>query len=175
MSTKDRDEYYVIDICDLVLGITAARQHRFPFLIGDPGRNGVSRRLPVDAFYAPLELAIEYRERQHSEPVAFMDRRQTVSGCTRGEQRRRYDERRRIVLPQHGIRLVELDYSMFAHDGQKRLLRDRATDEAVIRVKLRHKGSPPQWPDRAATPIKGAIDDVTDDAEALAVTNNVVR
>ena len=137
MSTHDRDEHYVVDICDLVLGITAARQHRFAFLTGDPGPNGVCRRLPVDAFYAPLALAVEYRERQHSEPVAFMDRRQTVSGCTRGEQRRRYDERRRIVLPQHGIRLVELDYAMFAHDGQKRLRRDRAADEEVIRSALR--------------------------------------
>jgi hypothetical protein len=131
-----RDEYYVIDLCDAVLGIASSRQHRFPFLTGDPGRDGSCRRLPVDAFYEPLALAVEYRERQHSEPVAFMDRRQTVSGCTRGEQRRRYDERRRIVLPQQGIRLVELDYSMFAHNGQKRLRRDRAVDELVVRSAL---------------------------------------
>ena len=120
-----------------MLGIESSRQHRLPFLLGDPGRNGVCRRLPVDAFYELLALAVEYRERQHSEPVAFMDRRQTVSGCTRGEQRRRYDERRRLVLPLHGIRLVELDYSMFAHDGRKRLRRDRAADEAVISTVLR--------------------------------------
>jgi hypothetical protein len=135
MSRLDRDEHYVLDICDRVLGIAAARQHRFPFLVGDPGRNGVRRRLPVDAYYEPLQLAVEYRERQHSEPVGFWDRKPTLSG-TRGEQRRRYDERRRVVLPPHGIRLVELDYSMFAHDGQKRLRRDRVADEAVIRSRL---------------------------------------
>lgn len=140
MSKRDRDEYYVIDLCDGVLGATAIRQCRFPFLIGDPSRNGACCRLPVDAFYAPLALAVEYRERQHSEPVAFMDRRKTVSGCTRGEQRRRYDERRRVVLPQHGIRLVELDYSMFAHDSRKRLRRDRVADIAVIRSRLAEFG-----------------------------------
>ncbi len=132
MSKSDRDEHYVIDLCDHVLGVMAIRQYRFPFLTGDPGRNGACSRLPVDAFYETLALTVECRERQHSEAVAFMDRRQTVSGCTRGEQRRRYDERRRIVLPQHGIQLVELDYSMFAHDGRKRLQRTWAGDLPVV-------------------------------------------
>ena len=54
-----RDEYYVIDLCDAVLGIASSRQHRFPFLTGDPGRDGSCRRLPVDAFYEPLALAVE--------------------------------------------------------------------------------------------------------------------
>ena len=88
--------------------------------------------LPIDGYYETLRLAVEYRERQHSEPVSFWDRKPTLSGCTRGEQRRRYDGRRRLVLPQHGIRLVELNYSMFGHDGRKRLLRDRVADELVI-------------------------------------------
>ena len=65
-----------------------------------------------------------------------MDRRLTVSGCLRGEQRRRYDERRRVVLPLHGIRLVELDYSMFAHDGRKRLRRSISEGIAEVRMKL---------------------------------------
>lgn len=132
-----RDEHYVIDLCDYVLGVTAIRQFRFDFLTGDPGRNGRCRRLPVDAYYETLALAVEYRERQHSEAVRIMDRRHTVSGCTRGEQRRRYDERRRTVLPQHGIRLVELDYSMFAYDGQKRLRRIWTEDLLVVTAHLR--------------------------------------
>lgn len=136
MSRHDRDEYYVLDLCDYVLGVVSSRQHRFAFLLGDPSLKGACRRLPVDAYYEPLRLAVEYRERQHSEPVPFMDRKLTLSGCTRGDQRRRYDERRRLVLPQHGIQLIELDYSMFAHDARKRLRRDRAADEVVIRSAL---------------------------------------
>ena len=131
-----KDEHYIIDLCDHTLGMTALRQHRFDFLHGDPGKLGKCRRLPVDAFYPALNLVIEYRERQHSEAVAIMDRRDTISGCKRGEQRRRYDARRRSRLPAHGITLVELDYSMFTHDKQKKLLRDSAADAAVIATAL---------------------------------------
>ena len=133
---RRRDEHYVIDLCDHVLGMQGSRQHRFDFLLGDPAPSGARRPLPIDAYYHALRLAVEYRERQHSEPVQFWDRKLTVSGCARGEQRRRYDERRRVVLPQHGIRLLELDYSMFQHDGRKRLRRDWMADLAVIKSRL---------------------------------------
>ena len=121
----------MLDLCDQVIGAVGLRQHRFDFLRGDPGKRGMCRRLPVDAYYPDHRLVIEYRERQHSEAVAIMDRRMTVSGCTRGEQRSRYDERRRVVLREQGIRLVELDYSMFSHDRAKRLLRV-PTDATVV-------------------------------------------
>jgi hypothetical protein len=131
---SNRDESYVLDICDRVLSLKAKRQNRFDFLRGTSGR-----RLPVDAYYeigADRKLVIEYREMQHSEPVAFFDKRLTCSGCNRAEQRRRYDELRRIVLPHHGIRLIEFDYSMFQHTGRKRLKRDAPKDEVVIREKI---------------------------------------
>jgi hypothetical protein len=117
-----------------VLSLEAKRQHRFDFLRGDSGRT-----LPVDAYYeigADRKLVIEYREMQHSEAIAFFDKRLTCSGCNRAEQRRLYDELRRKVLPQHDIRLIELEYSMFQHTGRKRLKRDTAKDEAVIRERL---------------------------------------
>ena len=98
------DESYVIDLCDEVLRLKAIRQHRFDFLRGDSGT-----RLPVDAYYPTLNLVIEFRERQHTEAVRFFDRRQTVSGVGRGGQRKIYDQRRRDLLPKHGMRLVEID------------------------------------------------------------------
>jgi hypothetical protein len=132
-----KDENYVIDLCDIVLRSRASRQHAFPFLVGDCGKDGRCRRLPVDAYYQDFRLVIEYRERQHSEPVLIMDRRQTISGCSRGEQRQRYDQRRREVLPLNGITLIEFDYAMFPHNSQKRLLRNPLGDDRVIRLKLR--------------------------------------
>jgi len=60
----------------------------------------------------------------------------TVSGCHRGDQRRLYDERRRTVFPAQGVRFLELDYTMFHHDRAKRLRRDPAADQAVIKAKL---------------------------------------
>ncbi len=129
----DRDEDYIIALCDELLGVTAERQCKFPFLLGDVGQRGGRAHLPVDAFYDELNLAIEYRELQHTEAVAIMDYKQTISGMSRAEQRRKYDERRRAVLPAYDVRLIELDYSMFEHDTKKRLKRNVETDKEVIR------------------------------------------
>ncbi len=129
VTTRDTsDECYIIDLCDSLLEQSAHRQHRFEFLRGDSGRE-----LPVDAWYPELEIVIEYRERQHSETVAFFDRRQTVSGVGRGEQRRIYDQRRREILPKHSITLVELDFSEFPHKSNRRLI--RTTDDKEIIAK----------------------------------------
>ena len=79
-------------------------------------------------------LVIEYYENQHSESVPFFDKKNTVSGVTRGEQRRIYDERRKTVLPQHGIKVVIISYSDFGES--KRIKRDYNHDIEVIRRKL---------------------------------------
>jgi hypothetical protein len=134
---RKSDEAWVIDLCDAVLGLKATRQHRFPFLLGDPSPSGRAVSLPVDAYYPELNLVIEYHERQHTEAVGFFDRRLTVSGVSRGEQRRRYDERRRALLPANGITLVIFSYSDFAHTRSGRLFRS-AGDRNVVasRVKM---------------------------------------
>jgi hypothetical protein len=132
-SADNKDEVYVIDLCDDVLGLRAKRQHRFDYLIGDAGT-----KLPVDAYYESLNLVVEYRERQHTEQVRFFDKpdRITVSGVHRGEQRQLYDQRRREVLPEHGVDLVEFSYSDFAHSSNKRIIRNREEDLKVIRSRL---------------------------------------
>lgn len=133
-SKGQSDEAYVIDLCDEVLGEAVLRQHRFDFLRSDaiPGKLG--QRLPVDAYYPFLRLVIEYRERQHTEAVDFFDKpdRLTVSGVHRGEQRRLYDQRRRDVLPQHGITLLEFSYDDFVHDPKGRLQRLKPDDFRVV-------------------------------------------
>lgn len=128
-SRKNSDEYYVIDLCDKVLGVKASRQHTFDFLRGDGKR---PRKLPVDAYYEDLKLVVEYRERQHTESVPFFNKTSTVSGVSRDDQRRIYDQRRRDVLPQHGIRLVEISYADFKHDKRKCLIRDPKADIEII-------------------------------------------
>jgi hypothetical protein len=130
---KYRDEDYVIDLCDEVLNLTAKRQFRFPFLLGDTGIP-----LPTDAYYAEQNLVVEYRERQHTESVGFWNK-MTASGVLRDEQRSRYDQRRREILPQHGIRLVEISYADLPHNSKKRLLRDKSVDIEIIRKLLSTK------------------------------------
>jgi hypothetical protein len=129
--SKDNDEAYIVGICDKVLGKKASRQHRFDFLRGDPGKGGRQVRLPVDAYYSELGLVVEYHERQHAESVPFFNR-MTISGMTRDEQRKRYDQRRAEVLPRHGITLVVICHLEFECDKAKRLrrvLKDRVAIE----------------------------------------------
>ncbi len=134
----DKDECYVLDLCDQVLGVISSRQHRFAFLLGDPAGKGTGRKLPVDSYYEDLKLVVEYCERQHTESITFFDKpnRMTVSGVHRGEQRKIYDERRRQVLPKHEITLIEIAYSDFEYDKQKRIIRNKDFDENVVRQKL---------------------------------------
>lgn len=126
---KDSDEHYVLDLCDELLGLKGLRQHRFDFLLGDAGT-----KLPVDCYYPELNLVVEYKEQQHTKPNKHFDKpdKMTVSGVHRGEQRKIYDQRRLDVLPQHGIKVVEIFYSDFNHDRQDRILR---SDGDLGRVK----------------------------------------
>jgi hypothetical protein len=132
-SRADSDEHYVLDLCDEVLGLIGSRQQRFEWLRGDPSAhrpNGTA--LPVDGYWPELGLVVEFQEEQHSQPSPFFDRRQTVSGVGRAEQRRRYDERKRVEIPHHGLRLVVIEKSAFTVKS-KRIARDRARDLAIIR------------------------------------------
>ena len=131
----DKDETYIIDLCDDILQVTAERNHPFPFLLGDANAKGVRAPMRVDAWYPTLNLVIEYLEVQHFKPVKFMDERITLSG-TRGQQRQIYDNRRRLVLKAYDINLIEIDYSMFDVDAHNRLLRTEA-DRAIIAKRLR--------------------------------------
>lgn len=128
------DEFYVIDLCDEVLGEQGLRQYRFDWLRGDPGRSGATVALPVDAYYPDHRLVVEYRERQHDEPVPHFDKpdRLTVSGISRGEQRRRYDQRREELIPANLLRLVVIGPSDLASDRRGRLRRDRDADLASL-------------------------------------------
>lgn len=134
-----KDEQYVLDLCDEVLGLTCSRQHRFDFLLGDKNLKGTATKLPVDGYYKELKLAIEYRERQHTEAVNFFDKpdRMTISGVHRGEQRKNYDERRREILPKYGIALVEFSYSDFNYGKQKRIIREHNHDIEIVANKLK--------------------------------------
>ena len=90
----------------------------------------------MDAYYPDRQLVVEYCERQHTEAIPIMDWRMTVSGVYRGTQRAIYDQRRRVVFPEHDIELVELSYANFTHDKSKRLCRRRIEDLEVIRHAL---------------------------------------
>lgn len=125
-----RDEEYIINLCDEVLGIKAKRQYTFDFLLGDVNDKGQRKKLPVDAFYEPLKLVVEYWEIQHFEDVPRYEK-DTISG-KRSVQRKIYDQRRQEVIPKHGLKLLIIPYTDFEHSNNSRLKRNPEKDIKII-------------------------------------------
>jgi hypothetical protein len=130
--TAPKDETYVIDRCDEVLGFKSLRGHRFSFLKGDEGKTGTLAALPVDAYCPDLNAVIEYHERQHSEPISHFDRRVVIGGISRGRQRMIYDRRGAWVLPLCQVDLIILRYKEFEHTGAKRLKRVAGDRDIIV-------------------------------------------
>jgi hypothetical protein len=129
---KESDEKYVLDIVAEILGEKYEWQKRFDTLLGDPGRKGNRIKLPVDAYFPDSNLIVEYREKQHYQPVSIMDRRMTVSGVPRGEQRKIYDLRKERWATDYSIRILVITYINLAHKPYGRLLRNRDEDRTII-------------------------------------------
>lgn len=129
---ENSDEHYVLDLCDEVLKQKGQRQATFDWLRGDSSAGRPKgTKLPVDAYWHDLALVVEFQEEQHSQATPFFDRRQTVSGVGRGEQRRRYDERKWELIPRHDLKLVVIEKSSFEVKS-KRIVRDHTKDVAIV-------------------------------------------
>ena len=64
---------------------------------------------------------VEFAESQHTEPTPHFDKPDvlTVSGVHRGIQRAIYDDRRRRLIPEHGLRLVIISATDFPLKGRR--------------------------------------------------------
>ena len=137
---ENSDEYYVLNLCDDLLNEKASRQHRFPFLLGDFHKDKVSRtKLPLDAYYKGLNLVIEYREKQLIEEATHFDKSEvkTVSGVSRIEQRKIYDQRRRDALLRKNINLIEINYYAFEYDAEMKIVRNKEKDIEILKEILK--------------------------------------
>lgn len=123
-----------LDLCDEVLLMKGFPQHQFDFLLGDANSQGRKAKLPVDIYYPKLDLVVEYKEQQQSKANKHFDKLDllTVSGVHRGEQRKIYEQRRREVLPQHNIKLIEIDYFDFQFDSKDKIVREYVRDLIVL-------------------------------------------
>ncbi len=126
------DEKYVLEIIAEVLNEKIEWQKRFDTLLGDSGKNGNRRKLPVDAYFPRSNLIIEYWEKQHFKPVNIMDKRITISGVSRGQQRKIYDLRKEKWALDNNVRLFIITYLQLKHKPNGRLLRDKIGDRKVI-------------------------------------------
>lgn len=81
---------------------------------------------------------LKYYESQHTELTPFFDNKKTVRSVSRGEQRRIFDQRRKDVLPKHGIRLTIISYTDFGNT--KKLERNHDYDFNVVKDILKRNG-----------------------------------
>lgn len=138
----ESDEHYVLDLCDQIIGAEGSRQHRFEWLLGDQSPSTGRRiALPVDGYWEAERLVVEFAESQHSQPTPHFDKPDvpTVSGVHRGVQRALYDDRRRRLIPEHGLRLVIISAADFQLKG-KRIDRNRDRDLEIVTAVLEREG-----------------------------------
>ncbi len=120
------DASYILNLCDLYLGETSFRDYRFPFLAGDKGKP-----LPVAAFYKRLNLVIDYHEGAYeSAYTGFSAPNLTTSGGDR------YRRRKRDVLLEQGISLVELYTADFPRDARGQLKRFPEPVRSILQERL---------------------------------------
>lgn len=134
------DEHYVINLCDELLNEQASRQHKFDFLLGDFHKDGRTRsRLPVDAYYRDRNLVVELMEKQHEEPVAISEelKHRNANAAFLEEQKQIYAQRLRKALNRKDFNLIEIIYSSFECDSQKKLTREKDKDLSVLKTLLK--------------------------------------
>lgn len=130
------DEYYVLGLCEEIIGLPYIKQKTFDWLLGLPSKKTGNRKpLPVDGYWEQPKLVVEFHEKQHSEPVPFFDDKVTASGLLRGEQRKVYDARKADLIPAKGLKFLVIDYSDFEH-RKGRIVRTPAKDRRVIAAML---------------------------------------
>ena len=131
LNRENSDEHYLVGLCNELIGEQASQQHKFGFLLGDYHKDGKKRTaLPIDAFYREANLAIEFK----SDQTGFRpgDNKITASGVTRTEQRKIYDARKRDVLKEEGIKLIEIQYGAFDASEDRKLTRNKEADLKVL-------------------------------------------
>jgi len=134
---ENSDEYYLVGLCNELLNEKASHQHTFHFLLGDLHRDGKSRtKLPLDAYYPKLNLVIEFFEKEDKSSEAAQTR--TVSKVSRVEQRKKYTERKREVLKEKNIDLIEMDYDEFECDESNKLVRNKDADLKILKEILKN-------------------------------------
>lgn len=129
---SNSDEKYVLDLLREYLNENYEWQKRFDTLRGDTGKNGRRVTLPVDAYFPISNIIVEYKEKQHFQAVNIMDKRMTISGINRGEQRKIYDLRKKKWAADNNFKFLVIPYYCLKHDRNGRLLRDK--DEDVVTI-----------------------------------------
>lgn len=127
LNIENSDEFYLVNLCDELLKDKASRKHTFDTLVGRLHKKGKGRtKLPLDAYYEELKLAIE-----------FFQKKETEESEDREAQRKFYDLRKKDTLKKKEIRLFEINYSAFECNEDGNLVRNKEQDFKVLKSILK--------------------------------------
>ena len=130
---------YVIELVTELLDDAPELEKTYEWALGDVSeKTGRARQLPFDAVWESRRLIVEVDEDQHWRPVDFWDKpdKLTVSGVSRGEQRRIYAERKRAAARAQGYVVLEISWERKPVPTK----RNREADLALVRNRLLESG-----------------------------------
>jgi hypothetical protein len=127
--SSGRDKNYVLNLCDQVLKQKGSRLHQFDFLVDD-----IQTKFTVDAYYADLDLVVDYHEFYKPKVVKRFEKDEIPApgGIAREDERNLYDQRRKAALPANGITVVEINYTDFFLNEKNLIERDLEEDLRVV-------------------------------------------
>ena len=127
--SSGRDKNYVLNLCDQVLKQKGSRLHQFDFLVDD-----IQTKFTVDAYYADLDLVVDYHEFYKPKVVKRFEKDEIPApgGIAREDERNLYDQRRKAALPANGITVVEINYTDFSLNEKNLIERDLEEDLSVV-------------------------------------------
>jgi len=124
---KNSDQYYLISLCDELVGQEASREHTFDTLVGNLHKRGKGRtKLPLDAYYEDLKLVIELR--RDRDPSEELD----INEQERVDQVTYYNELKKKAVLKKELRLMEIKYASFDTDAHGALLKNKEQDVTVL-------------------------------------------
>ncbi|MEQ8241189.1 MAG: hypothetical protein RIA69_18385 [Cyclobacteriaceae bacterium] len=131
------DEHYLINHCDDLLGVTALRNFKFNFILGNYHKDGKTRSsLPVSAYYPEHNLVIELIVPEDAISIDH-PKRQTPEGTKRAELMGIYAERKKRGLQEKGVNFIEIPYASFAIDESGDLVREEDKDLDLLKTYLK--------------------------------------
>lgn len=132
LNIQNSDEYYLVSLCDELLGERASRKHTFDTLVGNLHKRGKGRtKLPLDAYYKDLKLVLEFYEKPKDE--ASLDE----VAKARMEQIVYYNDLKKKAILKKELALIIIKYDSFNCDEDGRLIRDKKKDVALLKSMLK--------------------------------------
>ncbi|MDN3666600.1 hypothetical protein ACFFU1_13855 [Algibacter miyuki] len=132
LNIENSDEFYLVNLCDELLEQKSSRKHTFDTLVGNLHKRGKGRtKLPLDAYYEDLKLVMEFVKTIEEADVE--DEKEQA----RLLQIKRYNQLKKKAILKKGLRLMEINYSIFECDDSGKLVRNTEADILVLKEKLK--------------------------------------